>query len=87
MLCAVPVLAEQNAMDKMNIQGQRGEKNECLLLARNCGDQVDTITQRINRIKGEIDRGKSVYTNDELRSLNRQLDDAVRNLNQLSMGG
>ena len=87
MIVAVPVLADEGSIDRRFEQGQQVEKNECLLVAKNCGDQVDTIQERIDRIKGEISRGSDVYTNDELRRLNRELDEANKTLEGLSFGG
>jgi TolA-binding protein len=86
MILAVPALADEGAMDKMLEQGQQVDKNECLLVAINCGNQVDSIQQRIDRIKGEISRGSDVYTNDELRRLNRQLEEANKTLEDMSLG-
>ncbi len=83
---AIPVLAADTVMDKGFEQGQ-GEKNECLLVAINCGNQVDSIQQRIERIKGEIARGTDVYTTDELSRLNRELDEAVKLMESQSFGG
>jgi hypothetical protein len=87
LLLAVPVLADEGAMDKALEQGQQEWKNECLLVAINCPDQVDTIQQRIERIKGEIGRGTDVYTNDELKTLNWKLEEAEKNLEELGAGG
>jgi len=87
MILAVPVLADEGTMDKKFVPGVQVEKNECLLLAQNCGNQVDTIQERIDRIKGEISRGTAVYTNDELRSLDRELEEANKILEGLSVGG
>ena len=87
MIVAVPVLADEGSMDSRIEQGQQVQKDECLLVAKNCGDQLDTIQERINRIKGEISRGTDVYTNEELRTLERQLDDAHKTLEELSAGG
>ena len=87
MISAVPVLAEEGGMNILSEPGMQGQKNECLLVAMQCADQVDTIQQRIDRIRGEISRGTAVYTNDELRRLDRQLDDAIKNMNELNAGG
>ena len=87
MIVAVPALADEGSMDSRIEQGQQVQKDECLLVAKNCGDQLDTIQERINRIKGEISRGTDVYTNEELRTLERQLDDAHKTLEELSAGG
>ena len=87
MIVAVPVLADEGSMDSRIEPGQRVQKDECLLVAKNCGDQLDTIQERINRIKGEISRGTDVYTNEELRTLERQLEEANKTLEGLSFGG
>ena len=86
MILAVPALADEGSMGSKIEQGQQVEKNECLLVAMNCANQVDTIQQRIERIKGEISRGSDVYTNEELRSLNRELEDANKILQHESEG-
>lgn len=52
-----------------------GEKDLCLLSQENCGPQQDTLQQRIRRIKAEIAKGSSVYTEQELRRLNAMLQD------------
>ena len=87
LILSVPVLADEGAVDKMIDQGQQVNKNECLLVAKDCGNQVDTIQERIDRIKGEISRGTDVYTNDELRRLNRELEEANKTLEEQSYGG
>jgi hypothetical protein len=76
MILAVPALADEGSMGSKFEQGQQAGKNECLLVAMNCANQVDTIQQRIDRIKGEIGRGTDVYTTEELKSLNKELEDA-----------
>ncbi len=87
MIIAAPVLAEDRAeMPGMN-PAEQGLKNECLLVSMNCGNQVDSIQERIDRIQIEIGRGTSVYTNDELKRLENRLDEANRTLNELMMGG
>jgi hypothetical protein len=87
MLIAVPVLAEEGAVMPTMEPGEQGVKNECLLVAKHCENQTDTIMERINRIQSEIKRGTAVYTNDELKRLQNELEDANRNLNDLTLGG
>lgn len=87
MVMAVPALADEGAIDKMVDHGQPTVKNECLLVAKNCGNQVDSIQERIERISGEIARGTNVYTRDEMRKLERQLEEANKLLNEQSFGG
>jgi len=87
MIMAVPALADEGAIDKMVDHGQPAVKNECLLVAKNCGTQVDSIQERIERLSGEIAKGTNVYTRDEMRRLERQLDEANKLLNEQSFGG
>lgn len=85
MLLAVPVFAAEDT-ERMLEQGQSG-KDECLLVAKNCVGEADTIQQRIERIEHEIGRGTDVYTNEELRILNRQLENEQKSFENLIMGG
>lgn len=86
LVLAVPVIADEGVMNKDFVQGQQG-KDECLLVARNCGNNMDTIYERIERIQGEIRRGTDVYTTDELKNLNRKLQDEMENLRTITTGG
>lgn len=87
MIMAVPVLAEEGSVKTMMDEANKADKNECLLVAMNCGNQVDSIQQRINRITKEIGRGTDVYTKDELRRLKDQLEDANKTLDSLVNSG
>ncbi|MDD5286103.1 MAG: hypothetical protein PHD54_09600 [Desulfuromonadaceae bacterium] len=82
LVLAIPVLAEENAVMQQEPQAQ---KNECLLVAKNC--PTDSIQERIQRIQGEIMRGSDVYTNDELRRLNNELQEYQKMLNNDLTGG
>lgn len=86
MIVAVPALADEGSMDRRMEQGQLLERNECLLVAVNCANEVDSIYQRIDRIKREISRGTDVYTTDELRKLDRLLDEANKTVEVLGNG-
>ena len=87
MILAAPALADEGAVDRINEEGQKADKNECLLLSKNCANEVDSIQQRIDRIKGEISRGTDVYTTDELKILNRELEETTKTLDEFNMGG
>lgn len=86
MIMAVPVLADEGAANPAMEPAAQGGKNECLLVAMNCANQVDSIQQRIDRIQNEINRGNAVYTNEELNKLQNQLDDARKNFDELVTG-
>ena len=87
LLSALPALAADEMGNKMMGQDQQGQKDECLLMAKNCGDQIDSIQQRIGRISHEIGKGEAVYSRDELMRLNSQLEDANRILEILTAEG
>jgi hypothetical protein len=79
MIAAVPVLAEegvpfQTEMGSVSQQDESVNNRDCLLVAKNC--PTESIQQRIDRIQTEINRGSAVYTKDELRSLNQELEDS-----------
>jgi len=76
LIAALPVLAAEGIGSERSDLNQQGQKDECLLVAKNCGDNVDSIQQRIDRISHEIGKGTAVYTDSELRRLDSQLRDA-----------
>ena len=80
LIAALPALAAEGMGNNMMNQDRQGRKDECLLMSQNCGDQTDSIQQRINRISHEISKGEAVYTHDELMRLNSELRDAERTL-------
>lgn len=59
------------------------EKNECLLISKNCADEVDDIYQRMHRLDKEIRKGTRVYTPAELRHLQEKLQEANELLRRL----
>jgi hypothetical protein len=75
---ALPALAGEGTGSSTMELNQQGQKDECLLVAKNCGDQVDTIQERINRLNHEIGKGNAVYTREELRKLGSELQDAEK---------
>lgn len=78
MLLAMPVRsAEKDAFDGKDMGGG-GAKDECLLVAKNC--VADTIQERIDRVTNEIKRGTDVYTPDELKRLEIQLNNYEKEL-------
>jgi hypothetical protein len=86
LISAMPVLAETGTTGGMDPAADV-QKDECLLASVNCRGSVDSIQQRIDRISREIRKGTSVYTNEELRSLEFQLRDATQTLEDLTRGG
>jgi hypothetical protein len=52
----------------------KGQKDECLIVAKNCVFGNETVMQRAERLQREIEKGASVYTPAELKSFQDQLN-------------
>lgn len=63
------------------------KRDECLLVSKNCTDNVDSIQQRIDKLNKEIIKGTDVYTKDELENLKGKLRDTERELEFMEYGG
>lgn len=59
------------------------QKDECLLVAKNCGTSILSIQDKIEKLKEEIAKGRAVYTTEELNNLKQKLDDVSRTLDFL----
>lgn len=74
---AAPVLGDEYTGTNTEQQSQtmqEGQKDECLLVAMNClNNRIDTVQQRVDRLKKEIAKGSDVYSDQELKALNEQL--------------
>ena len=49
-------------------------KDQCLIVAINCSGGSDTVLKRVDRLNREIEKGSSVYTPEELKRLQDQLN-------------
>jgi hypothetical protein len=87
MIAAVPVMAFQGnegmtgIMSEDAMPGQQNESvnsRECLLVAKNC--PTEALQSRAQRIQTEINRGTDVYTKDELRKLQNELEDVQKEI-------
>jgi hypothetical protein len=77
LISVVPVLSAENRIVDESLLPK---KDTCLLFARNCQDHAYVIQQRIDRLQGEIFKGTTVYTHDELNILRQKLNDANKAL-------
>ena len=87
MIAAAPVLAFQGnegmtgVMSEDALPAQQNESvngRECLLMAKNC--PTESLQSRSDRIQSEINRGTDVYTKDELRKLQNELDEIQKEI-------
>ena len=62
------------------------EKDQCLLNAKNCKNEVDSIQKKIKQLEKEIKKGKSVYTAEEINKLRDKLREANDLLDDLLKG-
>jgi hypothetical protein len=76
---AKPVRADSGSNDS-GVQEEKRGKDECLLVAMNCGNDYITLEQKIEKLRKEISKGRAVYTDDELNILREQLNNASRTL-------
>jgi len=74
------VLSEENAPGPANDYGQyknfefKGQKDECLIVAKNCAVSDEGVMQRVERLQRELNKGEAVYTPEELKSFQDQLN-------------
>ena len=74
------VLSDEYTTGQPNEYGQiksdelKSQKDECLIMAKNCVGGNETAMQRAERLKREIDKGAAVYTPEELQSFQDQLN-------------
>jgi hypothetical protein len=78
LMSALPVLSAEETMG-VGIEPQQ-QKDECLLIAKNCSNEVLSVQQMIDKLNAEIAKGTNVYTVDELSVLNNKLDNAYKTL-------
>ncbi len=74
---ALPVFAS------VQIEG----KNDCLVYGKNCPNAVDSLPERIVKLKTEIAKGEKVYTAEELKLLERRLKEDNETMRVLNKPG
>lgn len=88
LISTLPTRAEEGMGGSMEQQmDQPAQKDECLLVSKNCGDQVDSIQDRIDHLQKEIGRGTDVYTPGELNILRDRLEEDNRTLDEMLNSG
>lgn len=88
LIISVPVLADDlSVVPEREPAAVNPGKDVCLIVAMNCGDRAESIQNRIEFIQSEINKGSTVYTNEELMILQKKLDAEKRELNEAYEGG
>lgn len=62
------------------------QKDECLLISKDCKNTALSIQEKINKLQSEIQKGHKVYTAEELRKLEDKLKESETMLNELLTG-
>lgn len=79
-LFSISANSEERTTEMVNDYGQfKGsevseQKDQCLIIARNCVNGDDTVLKRVERLNNEIGKGSAVYTPEELRNFQEQLN-------------
>ena len=68
--------AEDKGMTKV-------ERDECLLMSKNCKNTALSIQEKIKKLQGEIKKGKKTYSAEEIKKLEDKLKDAENTLDVL----
>ena len=86
---AVPVMAEDMHRHGASHKHQDEQcAKECDLLLRNCAQEVDSIQDRITKLRAATsENGADTYTLEELKILNRKLKEANETLRLLTKPG
>jgi hypothetical protein len=78
LLYSTSVLSEEKSAGLPDDYGQYKtyelQKDQCLIVAKNCSGGSDTVLKRVERLNKEIDKGYSVYSPEELKGLRDQLN-------------
>lgn len=78
----VPVYADETTTGEPSEQ-QTQQKNECILLAIKCGNSIISIQDKIQLLKEEIAKGRTVYSVEDLNNLKKKLDEVSKTLDFL----
>lgn len=83
---SVPVMAAEQGAVKTSQMDEQCRK-DCDMLIRNCGQEVDSIQQRIQKLQHAIKSNASTYTREQLNKLKDSLENAQRTLSNIERGG
>ena len=75
-----PVRGVAVEQDEAGASEKAPEKELCLLYMSQCGQQVQSLQDKVTRLQEEIARGTKVYTVEELRILKEKLEEVNRRL-------
>ena len=78
LLYSTPAFSEEKTTGLPDDYGQYKayelNKDQCLIVAKNCNGGSDSVLKRVDRLNKEIEKGSSVYTREELKGFKDQLN-------------
>lgn len=78
LLYSTPAFSDEKATGVPGDYGQfkayELNKDQCLIVAINCSGGSENVLKRVDRLNREIEKGSSVYTPEELKRLQDQLN-------------
>ena len=83
-----PAFAAESVQDGSGKAMTEQQAKECDLLLKSCAIEVDSIQERINRLKTAInEKGADAYTLEELKILDKKLKEANETMRVLTKPG
>lgn len=64
----------------------KAQKDECLLMSKNCQDATLSIQEKIKKLQAEIKKGTKVYTPEDIKKLEDKLKETESTLDKLLTG-
>lgn len=86
-LYAAPLRAQERGINDAGLKEEPDSKDECLLVAINCGTDIFSLEQKIEKLRQEISKGRAVYSDDELSILREKLNNARKTLEYFKYEG
>lgn len=78
LLYSTAVLSEEKSAGMPDDYGQYKvydvNKDQCLIVAKNCSEGSDSVLKRVERLNKEIEKGYKVYSPEELKGFHDQLN-------------
>jgi hypothetical protein len=85
LISAMPTLGDEGTMKTFE---EKGKVGECVIANLDCRDKAEALQVRVINLKKEIAKGATIYTNDELNTMYRKLDELNSKLiDALTYGG
>jgi flagellar motility protein MotE (MotC chaperone) len=69
-----------------DMQMKESQKDECLLISKNCKNESLSIQEKMEKLNAEIKKGKRIYTAEELKKLENKMKETEEMLDVILSG-